>query len=115
MSHNLYNPTSSIEIIDSPNNMFDANNYPNNDYMQPITVDSERSSDSLTRILNELNIRYPDDNQSAMNIETEDVFTPQTSDGSVLNMSYPNLDNEHTENHPNSGGMIDMYLINIEC
>lgn len=115
MSHNLYNPTSSVEIINSSINMYDDNNYPNNDYMQSITLDSERSSDSLTRILNELNIRYTDDNQSEMNIETEDVFIPQTSDGSVFNMSYPNLNNEHTENHLKSGGMIDIYLtLNVD-
>lgn len=114
MSHNLYNPTSSIEVIKSPINMFDDNNYPNNDYMQPIALDSERSSDSLTRILNELNIRYPDDNQSEMNIETENIFTPQTLDGADFNVSYPNINNEHSENHPNCGGMIDIYFINIE-
>ena len=42
---------------------------------QSVNMDQEVSSDSLTHILNELDIRFPEDYQSSMEIGTDNLTT----------------------------------------
>jgi len=58
---------------------------------QSITMDQEVSSDSLTHILNELDIRFPEDYQSSMDIGTDNLITLNPPEVSPIDSSTVNV------------------------
>ena len=84
MNCNMYTPNSAVENSCSQIYALENSYYFDNNTMQPIYLDSDRSSDSLTCILNDLNIRYPEDDQT-IKMGTDNVSTQNSLDASALN------------------------------
>ena len=80
----MYASNSTVESSCAQIYALQNNDYLDNNTMQPIYLDSDRSSDSLTCILNDLNIRYPEDDQT-IKMGTDNVSTQKSSDASAFN------------------------------
>ena len=66
-----------------------------NNTMQPIALDSDRFSDSLKCILNDLNIKFPEVDQNTIEMRRDNVNTIKTTDATFLNSTLiqPNEEN----------------------
>ena len=69
---------------------------------QSVPMDQEVSSDSLTHILNELDIRFPEDYQSSMEIETDNLATLNPPEVSQIDSPTINVYGEPNKHSSNS-------------
>ena len=97
MKCNIFTPNSAIENSSSQIDALENNGHLDNNMMQSIAMDSDRSSDSLTCILNDLGIGFPKDVQNTIKMGTDNVNTLQASDTNNLNSSLKESNEENVK------------------
>ena len=97
MKCNIYTPNSAVQNSSSQIDALKNNGYFDNNMIQPIAMDSDRSSDSLTCILNDLGIGFPKDVQNTIKMGTDNVNTLQASDTNNLNSSLKESNEENVK------------------
>ena len=110
MKCNIYTPNSAVQNSSSQIDALENTGYLDNNMMQPITMDSDRSSDSLTCILNDLGIGFPKDVQNTIKMGTDNVNTLQASDTNNLNSSLKESNEENVKKISSCPGK-KIYLI----
>ena len=97
MKCNIFTPNSAIENSSSQIDALENNGHLDNNMMQSIAMDSDRSSDSLTCILSDLGIGFPKDVQNTIKMGTDNVNTLQASDTNNLNSSLKESNEENVK------------------
>ena len=75
-----------------------------NNTMQPIALDSDRFSDSLKCIVNDLNIGFPEVDQNTIEMRRDNVNTIKTSDTTFINSTLIQPNEENVQNFSSCPG-----------
>ena len=100
----MYTPYSAVENSCSQIYARENNDNFDNNTMQPIGLDSDRSLDSLKCILNDLSIGFPEDVQDTIEMGTDNVSTLQASDTTILNTPLIQSNEENVQNFSSCPG-----------
>ena len=104
MNCNMYTPNSAAENSCSQIYALENNDYFENNTMQPISLDSDRFSDSLKCILNDLNIGFPEGDPNTIEMGRDNVNSIETSDATFLNSTLIQPNEENIQNFSSCPG-----------
>ena len=100
----MYTPNSAVVNSCSQIYALENNDYFDNNTMQPIGLDSDRSLDSLKCILDDLSIGFPEDVQDTIEMGTDNVSTLQASGTTILNSTLIQSNEENVQNFSSCPG-----------